>query len=98
MSTEPEYAPADVMAEIVRLREGGRILGSITARLYRTMFAARIEMLQNGPHAGMQWILNSIPDVFDGPDWDGKEAAQAWFDRVEAADKAAEAASEADHG
>ena len=55
--------------------------------------AARIEMLQNGPHAGMQWILNSIPDVFedDGLAWDGTETAQAWSDRVEAADKAAEA-------
>ena len=50
-------------------------------------------MLQNGPHVAMQWIINSLPDVFedDATAWDGTESAEAWFDRVEAADRAAEA-------
>ena len=41
----------------------------------------------------MQWILNSLPDVFedDATAWDGHESAEAWFDRAEAADRAAEA-------
>ena len=90
-------AAAFESAEVAKLREGARILGHISARLYRTLTAARIEMLLNGPHAGMQWILNAAPDLWDDPEteWDGREPAQAWFDRVDAADRAAEADSAA---
>ena len=90
---QPE-APADEMAAFKR---SARILASIVARNHRVMEAARIEMLQSGPDAGMQWILNSLPDVWDVPEteWDGIETAQAWFDRAEAWYCAAEAASAA---
>lgn len=82
--------------ELVMLRQGGRELGRITARLYRTMRAAVIEMHLNGAHAGMQWVLGAVPpevDEGDGLGWDGVESAQAWFDRVEAADRAASEAA-----
>lgn len=75
-------------AELARLRDGAQMLGRIVAQNNRVMEAARIEMRQNGPHAAMQWILNSLADLWDGPEetvWDGKEPAQAWFDRTEAA-------------
>ena len=91
-----ETAPENLMNEIARLRSGGRTLGKIVVRLQRTMEAARIEMHQNGPHAGMQWILNGLAppvDEGDGLAWDGEESAQAWFDRVEAADRAASEAA-----
>ena len=76
------------MAEIARLRGACRTLGRIVVSQQRSMQAARIEMAQNGPEKAMQWILNSLPDVYDGPEWDGEETAAAWLDRVEAADKA----------
>lgn len=78
--------------ELTRLRDGGRTLGRIVVAQARAMRAASIEMAQNGPHAAMQWILNSIPppvDEGDGEMWDGKETAQQWFDRVEAAERTA---------
>lgn len=81
-------------AERDRLRNGGRELGKSVVRLTRSMQAARIEMLQNGPEAAMQWILNSIPDVDDNEpedQWDGTETATQWLDRQRAADRAAEA-------
>lgn len=91
---EPLVMPA---GELAALRRSARILANIVARNHQVMEAARIEMLQNGPHQGMQWILNSIPDVWDDPEteWDGKESAQAWFDRTEAFYRAAEAAAPA---
>ena len=81
----PPVAAASDPAEADTLRRGARILGSIIARNHQAMEAARIEMIQNGPHAGMQWVLNSLPDVWDDPEtkWDGAESAQAWFDRTE---------------
>jgi hypothetical protein len=92
---EADEAKAEHFARDVQLLAGAKLLGSITARQYRVMEAAVIEMLQNGPAAAMQqWILNALPppvDEGDGLGWDGKESAAAWFDRVEAADRAAEA-------
>jgi hypothetical protein len=80
--------PAD---ELASLKRSCRILANIVARNHQAMEAARIEMRQNGPHQAMQWILNSIPDVWDDPEteWDGKESAQAWFDRTESFYRAA---------
>jgi hypothetical protein len=84
MSAETPEAITE--AELARLREGARTLGRIVVGNHRAMEAARIEMRQNGPHAAMQWILNSLPDVWDDDEtaWDGQESAEAWFDRTEA--------------
>jgi hypothetical protein len=71
--------------EIARLRSGARTLGGIVVRLSRTMQAARIEMEQNGADKGMQWILNSLPDLDDNDPadhWDGKESATEWLERT----------------
>ena len=90
-------APGDALAaELAKLKSACRTLGKIVTGQHRAMEAAAIEMRQNGPHEAMQWILNSIPDQRDDEEtrWDGKESAQEWFDRVEAAYRAAEAASE----
>ena len=90
-------APADVMAEITRLREACRTLGKIVTWQARSMRAAVIEDQQNGSNAAMQWILNSLPDVDDNPpelQWDGTETAAQWLDRVEAADKTEAGATE----
>lgn len=89
-----ERGPDD---ELRKLREGARELGHITARLYRVMEAARIEVHRGNPGEAMQWILGALPppvDEGDGLGWDGQETAQAWFDRVEAADAEAEAGAQ----
>ena len=80
-------------SELAKAREACRWMGKIVATQRRAMEAAAIEMKQNGPHQGMQWILNSLPDLWDDPDtaWDGQESAGAWFDRTDAAYRAAEA-------
>jgi hypothetical protein len=106
-TTEPaQEAPADVMAEIARLRaelartqSAARTLGKIVCWQAQSMEAARIEMIQNGPEKAMQWILNSIPDVDDNDpadQWNGTETAAEWLDRQQAADKAREAAKAAE--
>ena len=69
------------------LRNGAITLGRVVTVQARTFEAARIEMLQNGPEAAMQWILNSIPDVDDNdPEdrWNGTESASEWYWRTEA--------------
>ena len=72
-------------AEVARLREGARMLGKIVVGHSRAMEAARIELAQGSAKDAMEWILNSLPDVWDDPEtkWDGAESAQAWFDRTE---------------
>lgn len=72
------------------------MLGKIVVTQQRTFQAARIEMLLNGPRKGMQWVLSSLTDVWDNPgeEWDGKESAQEWFNRTEAAFRTAEAEAE----
>lgn len=83
-------AQAGVSAEqrsaLERLRNGGRELGKTVVHMSRSMRAARIEMLQNGPEKAMEWILNSLPDVDDSDladQWDGRESATEWLDRIE---------------
>lgn len=79
-------------AELARVQSAAQTLGRVVTWQARSMEAARIEMLQNGPEKAMQWILNSIPDVDDNDpedQWDGKESAAEWIDRVQAADRAA---------
>ena len=90
----PLVLPPD---EFAALKRSARILASIVARNHQVMEAARIEMRQTGAHAAMQWILNSLPDVWDDPEteWDGKESAGAWFDRTESFYRASESAAEA---
>ena len=61
MSTETT-APDEVAAlkaELARLRNGAQQLGKIVTWQAQSMQAARIEMIQNGPEAAMQWILNA---------------------------------------
>ena len=87
---------ARLLAELSRVQSGAQTLGKIVTRMAQSMEAARIEMIQNGPEAAMQWILNSLPDVSDeAPEdqWDGKETATQWIDRTQAADRAAEVAA-----
>ena len=66
---------------------GARALGDVVARYGRAMEAARIEMIQNGPEKAMQWILNALPDVWDGELWDGQESAHEWYARDEWPDR-----------
>lgn len=83
---------ARLKAELSRVQSAAQTLGKIVTRLGQSMEAARIEMIQNGPEAAMQWILNSLPDVSDeapGDQWDGQETATQWIDRTQAADRAA---------
>jgi len=94
MTEQQPEAPAD---ELASLKRTARTLANIVARNHQVMEAARIEMRQNGPHAAMQWVLNSLGDVWDDPEteWDGKESAEEWFDRTESFYRAAkEAASD----
>ncbi len=96
MSDQQPEAPAVLADELASLRRSCRILAGIIARNHQAMEAARIEMLLNGPHAGMQWVLNSLPDLWDDEEtaWDGRESAQAWFDRTEDFYRAAKEAAE----
>ena len=73
-------------SELANAREACHMMARIVISQQCAMQAARIEMCQNGPHEGMQWILNSLPDVWDTPEteWDDKESAQEWFDRADA--------------
>jgi hypothetical protein len=66
------------------LLRGGKLLGQVITRHALVMEAARIEMLQTEPKQAMEWILNGLPDQWDDDEtrWDGKETAQAWFDRA----------------
>lgn len=83
--TGAQEAPADVMAEIAKLRNACKHMGSVIVSMSRQMECARIEMLQNGPERAMQWILNGLPDVDDNPpgmQWDGRESADEWFERT----------------
>ena len=72
-------------AEIARLRNGGRELGKAVVGNVRAMEAARIELAQGSAEKAMQWVLNSLPDVWDDPEtaWDGRESAEAWWDRTD---------------
>jgi hypothetical protein len=93
MTETPETITED---ELARLREGARTLGKAVIGQRRAMEAARIELAQGSAEKAMQWILNSLPDVWDDPEteWDGKESAEAWFDRTEAFYRASERAAE----
>jgi hypothetical protein len=49
--------------------------------------AARIEYLQTGAEAAMRWVLGCVPDQWDGEpgtEWDGRESARDWHQRVTA--------------
>lgn len=82
----PDAPQVDWPEDVARLRSGAETLGKVVVHQARSMEAARIEMLQNGPTAAMQWILASIPDVDDNDpadQWDGRETAAEWLDRTE---------------
>lgn len=75
----------EARAELARIQAAAQHLGHLVTGMARSMEAARIEMLQNGPEKAMQWILNSIPDVDDNDpedQWNGTESADEWFDRT----------------
>src|ERR1017187_6524901 len=93
MSAEQPEAPA---AELAKLRRACKLLGKSVVGNRRAMEAARIEDFQNGANAGMQWILNSIPDGWDDPEtaWDGTESANEWWDRTDGWYRAAETDAE----
>lgn len=84
----PADGPGTAETELARLRNGAATLGRVVTSNARAMEAARIEMLQNGPEAAMQWILNALPDQRDGEpgsEWNGTESASEWFDRTDKA-------------
>ncbi|HEY1668468.1 MAG TPA: hypothetical protein VGG54_22485, partial [Trebonia sp.] len=71
-----------------RLQQACITLGKVVSQQADTMYTARIELRQNVPAKAMDWILHSIPTVWDGDpgtEWDGSESAQAWWDRTDAA-------------
>jgi hypothetical protein len=76
---------ADLEAALAKSREGARTLGKIVVGQTRAMQAARIELAQGSAEKAMQWILNSLPDVWDDPEaeWDGRESAAEWWDRTD---------------
>jgi hypothetical protein len=83
----PGEAIRQATDEAVNLRKGAWTLGHVVEQLSRSMEAAHIEMRQNGPQQAMQWILNSMSDLYDGEpgtEWDGTESATEWFERTEA--------------
>ena len=93
MQQERDEARAD--QEVTQ--RAARILADVVTQNRRVLEAARIECLQNGPAKGMEWVLESNPDVWDGKpgtEWDGHETAQQWFDRVTAAVETAATAGE----
>ena len=73
-------------AKLARSREAARMLAKVVTGQVRAMEAARIELAQGSAGKAMQWILNSLPDVWDDPEtkWDGKESADEWWDRTAA--------------
>jgi len=89
----PPIAAALDPAEVARLRDGARILGKVVTGQHRAMEAARIELAQGSAGKAMQWILNSLPDVWDDPEteWDGSESADEWWDRTDSFYREAEA-------
>jgi len=87
---------AGLKAELARVRSGAETLGKIVSWQVQSMEAARIEMIQNGPEAAMEWILNSIPDVDDNDpedQWNGTETAREWLDRTASAYRVTAAAA-----
>lgn len=82
---------SDLLGEVNELREERDRARDALAMLARivhanvlVMEAAAIEMRRGDTHAAMQWILNAMPDQWDGEpgtEWDGRETAQEWFDR-----------------
>jgi hypothetical protein len=76
---------AEARAGLAKSREGARMLGKIVVGQTRAMQAARIELAQGSAEKAMQWILNSLPDVWDDPEaeWDGRESAAEWWDRTD---------------
>lgn len=83
-------------ADLASARDSLRTVSRTMVGLARTMEAARIEDAQNGANAGMQWIINDTEwrPADDEFAWDGKESAEAWLERVEAADRDAAASTE----
>jgi hypothetical protein len=83
--TSSATSGADDAAELAKLRRAVQTLSHIVGGQVQAMEAACIEMQQTTPHTAMQWIINSLPGLWDDPDtaWDGEESAQAWFDRTE---------------
>ena len=88
---EPGHGTPGSAAELATLRSGAHTLGMVVTSMARSMEAARIEMLQHGPAAAMEWILRALPDQRDDPEgmsWDGSESAREWLDRTEPAEVA----------
>src|SRR5208282_5721417 len=90
----PPVLPADEFETVRALRDGARMLAKVVVGHSRAMEAARIELAQGSAEKAMQWILNSLPDVWDDPEteWDGKESANEWWDRTDSFYRAAETA------
>jgi hypothetical protein len=89
----PLVMPADEFAVV---KSACRMLAKAVTGQNRAMQAARIEMAQGNAPAAVQWILNSLPDVWDDPEteWDGTESANEWWDRTEGFYRVAEGGDE----
>ena len=81
----PQEDSGDAVDEITRLRNACQLLGQVLTGHGRAMEAARIEMAQGSTEKAMQWILNSLPDVWDDEEteWNGTETANEWWDRTD---------------
>ena len=79
---EPLVLPPD---EFAALRAAAAMLGKIVVDHARAMKAARIELAQGSAGKAMEWILNSLPDVWEDEEteWDGRESADEWWDRTD---------------
>jgi hypothetical protein len=89
---QPEAPAAQLKTELANSREASRMLAKVIVGHSRAMEAARIELAQGSAEKAMQWILNSLPDVWDDDEtaWDGCESADEWWDRTDPFYRAAE--------
>lgn len=77
---------AALREELTKAQRAAQTLGNVVAGQARSLYAAWIEVARNDLHAASQWVLNSVPDVWDGPpehEWNGTETGDEWFSRTD---------------
>lgn len=76
---------ATLREELAKANRACQTLGKVVAGQSRSLYAAWIEVRRGDLDAAAQWVLNSVPDVWDGPpeeEWNGTETGGEWFDRT----------------
>lgn len=74
---------AALREELAKTQRAAQTLGRTVVSQARSLYAAWIEVARGDLHAASQWVLNSVPDVWDDEPWNGTETAQEWFDRTD---------------